>query len=195
MGSSCFLALPLGHTRVAEVLAVHLEAVRVSPVVFSPALPGVVEVLGSRFNLLLMLKANYNFYTVAELQQASSDELEKLYKSLEKASLSPLGERKPSTKRDFRKSFIRRCKNQSINEKLHKIRALNSTLKAKEADLLTIDQVLNDNDLTAEKYRQWKETNFLMLQEICQYCQPENNSHEDAESTDARPAHYTETDV
>ncbi|XP_039604102.1 interactor protein for cytohesin exchange factors 1 isoform X1 [Polypterus senegalus] len=132
---------------------------------------------------------------VAELQQASSDELEKLYKSLEKASLSPLGERKPSTKRDFRKSFIRRCKNQSINEKLHKIRALNSTLKAKEADLLTIDQVLNDNDLTAEKYRQWKETNFLMLQEICQYCQPENNSHEDAESTDARPAHYTETDV
>ncbi|KAG2462650.1 SH24B protein, partial [Polypterus senegalus] len=36
------------HPCVAEVLAVHREAVRVSPVFFSPALPGVVEVLGSR---------------------------------------------------------------------------------------------------------------------------------------------------
>lgn len=57
--------------------------------------------------------------------------MEKLYKSLEQASLSPLGDRRPSTKKELRKSFVKRCKNPSINEKLHKIRTLNSTLKVR----------------------------------------------------------------
>lgn len=57
--------------------------------------------------------------------------MEKLYKSLEQASLSPIGDRRPSTKKELRKSFIKRSKNPSVNEKLHKIRALNSTLKVK----------------------------------------------------------------
>lgn len=48
---------------------------------------------------------------------------------LKQASLSPIGDRKPSTKRDFRASFIKRCKNQTVNDKLHLIRTLNSTLK------------------------------------------------------------------
>lgn len=55
--------------------------------------------------------------------------MERLYIHLKQASLSPIGDRKPSTKRDFRASFIKRCKNQDINEKLHLIRTLNSTLK------------------------------------------------------------------
>lgn len=57
------------------------------------------------------------------------DEMERLYKSLEQASLSPIGDRRLSTKKELRKSFIKRSKNPSINEKLHKIRMLNSTLK------------------------------------------------------------------
>lgn len=64
-----------------------------------------------------------------ETKVTEDDEMEKLYKSLEQASLSPLGDRRPSTKKELRKSFVRRCKNPSINEKLHKIRTLNSTLK------------------------------------------------------------------
>uniref|UniRef100_A0A0E9PSC5 Uncharacterized protein n=1 Tax=Anguilla anguilla TaxID=7936 RepID=A0A0E9PSC5_ANGAN len=62
--------------------------------------------------------------------------MEQLYIHLKQASLSPTGEHKPSTKKDFRSSFIKRCKNHTINEKLHLVRTLNSTLKAKEADLL-----------------------------------------------------------
>ncbi|CDQ58380.1 unnamed protein product [Oncorhynchus mykiss] len=93
--------------------------------------------------------------------------MERLYIHLKQASLSPIGDRKPSTKRDFRASFIKRCKNQDVNEKLHLIRTLNSTLKAKEADLLTIEQVLSDPDLTSPRFREWKDANTPLLQEIC----------------------------
>lgn len=98
--------------------------------------------------------------------QPSSDEMERLYIHLKQASLSPIGERKPSTKRDFRASFIKRCKNQNINEKLHIIRTLNSTLKSKEADLQTLEQVLSDPELSSDKFREWKEANIPLLQEI-----------------------------
>lgn len=62
-------------------------------------------------------------------EESNSDEMEKLYIDLKRASLSPIGERRPSSKREFRASFIKRCKNHRVNEKLHLVRALNSTLK------------------------------------------------------------------
>ncbi|KAF4099219.1 hypothetical protein G5714_019345 [Onychostoma macrolepis] len=95
-----------------------------------------------------------------------SDEMEMLYLHLKQANLSPTGALQPTTKRDFRSSFIRRCKNESVNEKLHLIRALNSTLKAKEADLQAIEQVLSEPSLSACKYRQWRDANVLLLHEI-----------------------------
>ncbi|XP_031608810.1 connector enhancer of kinase suppressor of ras 3-like [Oreochromis aureus] len=97
----------------------------------------------------------------------SSDEMEKLYIHLKEASLSPIGERKPSTKKEFRTSFVRRCKNQAVNDKLHLIRTLNSTLKAREADLQAIEQILSDPELTSDKFREWKEVNGPLVQEIC----------------------------
>ncbi|PWA16636.1 hypothetical protein CCH79_00004635 [Gambusia affinis] len=97
----------------------------------------------------------------------SSDEMEKLYIHLKEASLSPIGDRKPSTKREFRASFVKRCKNQTVNDKLHHIRALNSTLKSKEADLQAIEQVLCDPELTSDKFREWKEANAPLMVEIC----------------------------
>ncbi|KAM3870883.1 connector enhancer of kinase suppressor of ras 3-like [Diretmus argenteus] len=96
----------------------------------------------------------------------SSDEMERLYIHLKQASLSPIGDRKPSTKRDFRASFIKRCKNQNVNDKLHLIRTLNSTLKSKEADLQAIEQVLSDPELNSDRFRVWKEANAPLLQEI-----------------------------
>lgn len=99
--------------------------------------------------------------------EANSDEMEKLYNHLKQASLSPLGDRQPSTKKDFRASFIRRCKNQTVNDKLHLIRTLNSTLKSKEADLQVLDLVLSDLELTSDRFREWKETNAPLIQEIC----------------------------
>ncbi|XP_016011815.2 interactor protein for cytohesin exchange factors 1 isoform X7 [Rousettus aegyptiacus] len=101
-----------------------------------------------------------------ETKAPEDDEMEKLYKSLEQASLSPLGDRRPSTKKELRKSFVKRCKNPSINEKLHKIRTLNSTLKCKEHDLAMINQLLDDPKLTATKYREWKVMNTLLIQDI-----------------------------
>ncbi|XP_028421413.1 interactor protein for cytohesin exchange factors 1 isoform X1 [Perca flavescens] len=97
----------------------------------------------------------------------SSDEMEKLYIRLKEASLSPIGDRKPSTKREFRASFIKRCKNNTVNDKLHLIRTLNSTLKSKEADLQAIEQVLSVPGLTSGKFREWKEANVPLVQEIC----------------------------
>ncbi|XP_071400919.1 interactor protein for cytohesin exchange factors 1-like isoform X2 [Centroberyx affinis] len=102
------------------------------------------------------------------VHENSSDEMEKLYIHLKQASLSPIGDRKPSTKRDFRASFIKRCKNQTVNDKLHLIRTLNSTLKSKEADLQAIEQVLSDPELTSDRFRVWKEANAPLLQEICE---------------------------
>ncbi|KAM7340877.1 hypothetical protein ACRRTK_001492 [Alexandromys fortis] len=103
-----------------------------------------------------------------ETKVSEDDEMEKLYKSLEQASLSPLGDRRPSTKKELRKSFVKRCKNPSVNEKLHKIRTLNSTLKCKEHDLAMINQLLDDPKLTARKYREWKVMNTLLIQDIYQ---------------------------
>ncbi|ROL42776.1 Connector enhancer of kinase suppressor of ras 3 [Anabarilius grahami] len=99
-------------------------------------------------------------------QEGTDDEMERLYLHLKRASLSPTGERKPSSKWELRTSFIKRCKNQKLNEKIHLIRTLNSTLKAKEADLQTLEQVLADSALTASKFREWKETNTVLLQDF-----------------------------
>lgn len=71
--------------------------------------------------------------------------MEKLYIHLKEASLSPIGDRKPSTKREFRASFIKRCKNQTVNDRLHLIRTLNSTLKVhfmNSEEYLTFSAVL-----------------------------------------------------
>ncbi|XP_077394861.1 connector enhancer of kinase suppressor of ras 3 isoform X2 [Festucalex cinctus] len=97
----------------------------------------------------------------------SADEMEKLYIHLKEASLSPIGDRKPSTKREFRASFVKRCKNHTVNDKLHLIRTLNSTLKSKQADLQALEQVLSDPDLSSVRFREWKEANGTLVQEIC----------------------------
>ncbi|XP_028909495.1 interactor protein for cytohesin exchange factors 1 isoform X5 [Ornithorhynchus anatinus] len=112
-----------------------------------------------------------------EQNKGSDDEMEKMYKSIEQASLSPIGDRRPSTKNELRKSFVKRSKNPSINEKLHKIRTLTSTLKCKEHDLAMINQLLEDPELTARKYRKWKDTNTMLIQDLYQkQSAPQENS-------------------
>ncbi|KAB0355881.1 hypothetical protein FD754_000037 [Muntiacus muntjak] len=122
-----------------------------------------------------------------ETKASEDDEMEKLYKSLEQASLSPLGDRRPSTKKELRKSFVKRCKNPSINEKLHKIRTLNSTLKCKEHDLAMINQLLDDPKLTARKYREWKVMNTLLIQDIYQQHQQRRTPTSASEGSPQKP--------
>ncbi|NWZ39037.1 CNKR2 kinase, partial [Brachypodius atriceps] len=67
---------------------------------------------------------------VREIEEIT-DGLQELYRTLEEASLSAFGEQRPSTKQEFRKSFVKRCNDPVINEKLHHIRVLKSTLKVR----------------------------------------------------------------
>lgn len=89
--------------------------------------------------------------------------MECLYNHLKAASLSPTGQ---SKRKDFRASFIRRCQNDKINDKLHLLRILSSTLKAKELELLAMEQILTDPTLTANTYRKWRLSNLILLEEI-----------------------------
>ncbi|XP_076847174.1 connector enhancer of kinase suppressor of ras 2 isoform X2 [Brachyhypopomus gauderio] len=97
------------------------------------------------------------------------DPLEELYRSLEQASLSAFGHQRPSTRQEFRRSFVIRCTDPATNELLHHIRALRSTLKAKEGDLAVITQVLDDPCLTSRKFRDWKLRNHELFSDICEF--------------------------
>ncbi|NXW28602.1 CNKR2 kinase, partial [Phaetusa simplex] len=99
----------------------------------------------------------------------NTDGLQELYKSLEQASLSAFGEQRPSTKQEFRRSFVKRCNDPVINEKLHHIRVLKSTLKAKEGDLTVINSLLDDPNLTSKKFKDWKLKNYEFFLDICEY--------------------------
>lgn len=127
--------------------------------------------------------------------EKSPDEMESLYNDLQAASLSVIGR---SSRRDFRASFIRRCHNDKVNDKLHLLRILSSTLKvtscldspepglclrslylklccpvsvfqAKESELQTVKQILGDPTLTADNYRTWRLSNHLLLQQISKH--------------------------
>ncbi|XP_061105093.1 connector enhancer of kinase suppressor of ras 2-like isoform X1 [Conger conger] len=58
-----------------------------------------------------------------------ADSLQDLYRALERANLSPMGERRLSTKLEYKRSFVRRCNNQQLNDKLHRLQILQSSLK------------------------------------------------------------------
>ncbi|XP_051841084.1 connector enhancer of kinase suppressor of ras 2 isoform X7 [Antechinus flavipes] len=101
-----------------------------------------------------------------------ADSLQDLYKALERASLSPLGEHRISTKLEYKKSFIKRCSDPIVNEKLHRLRILKSTLKAREGEVAIIDKVLDNPDLTSKDFQEWKEMYLDLFLDICQKSTP-----------------------
>uniref|UniRef100_A0A8C7NLZ6 Connector enhancer of kinase suppressor of ras 2-like n=1 Tax=Oncorhynchus mykiss TaxID=8022 RepID=A0A8C7NLZ6_ONCMY len=113
------------------------------------------------------------------------DGFQELYRSIERASLSALGEQRPSTKQDFRRSFVKRCNDPVINDKLHRIRALRSTLKAKEGDLAIISQVLDDSGLNSQKFQQWKQQHHELFVDICEFSSVPTEPH--PEGSDLSP--------
>ncbi|XP_078088556.1 connector enhancer of kinase suppressor of ras 2 [Mustelus asterias] len=100
--------------------------------------------------------------------EKTGDSLQDLYKALENASVSPLGEHRLSTKQEFKKSFVKRCDNPVINEKLHKLRILKSTIKAKEGEVAIIDKILDNPSLTSKEFQGWKQTYVELFMDICQ---------------------------
>lgn len=96
----------------------------------------------------------------------AEDEMGQMLNNIKEGGVSLTGQEQPFTHDHFRRSFIKRCKNPIINEKVHTLRTLHSTLKAKEAELLQINKLLDDSDFSATKYRQWKQRNEELLLEI-----------------------------
>lgn len=59
------------------------------------------------------------------------DEMGVMLNNIKEGGVSLTGQEQPFTHDHFRRSFIRRCKNPVINEKVHTLRALHSTLKVR----------------------------------------------------------------
>lgn len=78
--------------------------------------------------------------------------MQDLYRALEEASLSPIGEHRISTKMEYKLSFIKRCNDPVMNEKLHRLRILKSTLKVRyerdRCEFLWADSVLTETQLS-----------------------------------------------
>ncbi|KAM4796700.1 connector enhancer of kinase suppressor of ras 2 isoform 3-T3 [Rhinophrynus dorsalis] len=106
--------------------------------------------------------------TAQTVDEKPADSLQDLYRALEQASLSPLGERRLSTKVEYKKSFIKRCSDPVVNEKLHRLRILKSTLKAKEGEVAIIDKILENPDLTSKDFQEWKQLYLDLFMDICQ---------------------------
>lgn len=75
---------------------------------------------------------------------------------------------------------MRRNRDPQLNERVHRVRALQSTLKAKLQELQVLEEVLGDPELTGEKFRQWKEQNQELYSEALGawgVAQAEGSSH------------------
>ncbi|XP_025899290.1 connector enhancer of kinase suppressor of ras 1 [Nothoprocta perdicaria] len=96
----------------------------------------------------------------------SGEDLESLMQCLKQGGVSLIGRQRFLTEEQCRKSFIKRNKNPLINEKVHVVRALQSTLKAKLTELQVLEQLLGDSALTSEKFASWKEEHQELYQEL-----------------------------
>ncbi|XP_055500393.1 connector enhancer of kinase suppressor of ras 2 isoform X8 [Leucoraja erinacea] len=126
--------------------------------------------------------------------EETGDSLQDLYKALENASVSPLGEHRLSTKQEFKRSFQKRCDNPVINEKLHKLRILKSTIKAKEGEVAIIDKILDNPSLTSKEFQEWKQTYIDLFVDICQNNgtkESVNDASEQAAPTPTPPLMHT----
>uniref|UniRef100_A0A3P9H2X6 Connector enhancer of kinase suppressor of Ras 2 n=1 Tax=Oryzias latipes TaxID=8090 RepID=A0A3P9H2X6_ORYLA len=80
-----------------------------------------------------------------------------LFRACEQGGVCPLGrgsEAKGQT--EFRQSFLRRAEDPQLNERLHRLRILTSTLKDREGELALIDRLLAAPQLSSADFQEWK---------------------------------------
>uniref|UniRef100_A0A8C3W6G1 Connector enhancer of kinase suppressor of Ras 1 n=1 Tax=Catagonus wagneri TaxID=51154 RepID=A0A8C3W6G1_9CETA len=99
------------------------------------------------------------------LTDSSEGALEGMVRGLRQGGVSLLGQPQPLTHEQWRSSFMRRNRDPQLNERVHRVRALQSTLKAKLQELQALEEVLGDPKLTGEKFRRWKEQNQELYSE------------------------------
>ncbi|XP_065533385.1 connector enhancer of kinase suppressor of ras 2 isoform X3 [Lathamus discolor] len=137
---------------------------------------------------------------IETIKEKTADSLQDLYRALEQASLSPLGEHRISSKLEYKKSFIKRCSDPVVNEKLHQLRILKSTLKAREGEVAIIDKVLDNPALTSRDFQEWKQMYLDLFMDIYQSSTPRDsvNGSSEVDALIASLAHtysYIETHV
>uniref|UniRef100_A0A8D2PAU3 Connector enhancer of kinase suppressor of Ras 2 n=1 Tax=Zosterops lateralis melanops TaxID=1220523 RepID=A0A8D2PAU3_ZOSLA len=137
---------------------------------------------------------------IETIEEKTADSLQDLYRALEQASLSPLGEHRISTKLEYKKSFIKRCSDPVVNEKLHQLRILKSTLKAREGEVAIIDKILDNPALTSRDFQEWKQMYLDLFMNICESSPRRDsvNGSSEVEALIASLAHthsYIETHV
>ncbi|XP_071408084.1 connector enhancer of kinase suppressor of ras 2 isoform X4 [Pithys albifrons albifrons] len=137
---------------------------------------------------------------IESIEEKTADSLQDLCRALEQASLSPLGEHRISTKLEYKKSFIKRCSDPVVNEKLHQLRILKSTLKAREGEVAIIDKVLDNPALTSRDFQEWKQMYLDLFMDMSQSSTPRDsvNGSSEVDALIASLAHthsYIETHV
>uniref|UniRef100_A0AAQ5Z393 Uncharacterized protein n=1 Tax=Amphiprion ocellaris TaxID=80972 RepID=A0AAQ5Z393_AMPOC len=113
-----------------------------------------------------------------EEEQESLDGLEQLYRALEQANVTALGEPRPCSRQELRRCFTQRARDPLLNDRLHRVRALRSTLKAKESELAVICALLEDPGLCSQTFREWKQWHSELYSDICQLS-PGTNGQDD----------------
>ncbi|XP_067375216.1 connector enhancer of kinase suppressor of ras 2 isoform X4 [Channa argus] len=106
------------------------------------------------------------------------DGLEQLYRALEHANVTALGDPRPCSRQDLRRCFTQRARDPLLNDRLHRVRVLRSTLKAKESELAVICALLEDPGLCSQTFREWKQWHSELYADICQLS-PGTNGQDD----------------
>ncbi|GLD69155.1 connector enhancer of kinase suppressor of ras 2 isoform X1 [Lates japonicus] len=80
-----------------------------------------------------------------------------LFRACEQGGVCPLGrESEAKGQSEFRQSFLRRAADPQLNERLHRLRILTSTLKDREGELALIDRLLANPQLSSVEFQEWK---------------------------------------
>lgn len=80
-----------------------------------------------------------------------------LFRACEQGGVCPLGRGSDGKgQSEFRQSFLHRTTDPQLNERLHRLRILTSTLKDREGELALIDRLLANPQLSSAEFQEWK---------------------------------------
>ncbi|KAG8009614.1 Connector enhancer of kinase suppressor of ras 2, partial [Nibea albiflora] len=80
-----------------------------------------------------------------------------LFRACEQGGVCPLGRASEGKgQSEFRQSFLRRAADPQLNDRLHRLRILTSTLKDREGELALIDRLLANPQLSSAEFQEWK---------------------------------------
>uniref|UniRef100_A0A671XKN3 Connector enhancer of kinase suppressor of Ras 2a n=1 Tax=Sparus aurata TaxID=8175 RepID=A0A671XKN3_SPAAU len=90
-------------------------------------------------------------------EHAEGASLGDLFRACEQGGVCPLGRgSEGKDQSEFRQSFLRRAADPQLNDRLHRLRILTSTLKDREGELALIDRLLANPQLSSADFQEWK---------------------------------------